>query len=148
MDLSYDKSLDSIPNYIVNTLNYRPPEVFLYQQSYNESVDIWGVGCIFGEMLKGEIPMFEGIKSTDVLNSIFNTLGMPENFDIFIYNAKYTERNELFFDDSMYIEEEFDDNVKVLENNDLLLSMLNLNPLERPNVSKCLDDDYFEELFE
>ncbi len=38
--LSYEKSLDSVPNYIVNTLNYRPPEVFLYQQSYNESVDI------------------------------------------------------------------------------------------------------------
>merc|ERR1719502_972409 len=35
----------------VITLNYRPPELLLGNSKYDLSVDIWSVGCIFGELL-------------------------------------------------------------------------------------------------
>jgi len=31
---------------------YRPPEVVLKAGSYDTSVDIWGFGCIFAELLE------------------------------------------------------------------------------------------------
>mmetsp|Transcript_19316 Transcript_19316/g.29623 ORF Transcript_19316/g.29623 Transcript_19316/m.29623 type:complete len:130 (+) Transcript_19316:157-546(+) len=35
----------------VCTRFYRPPEVILCQNSYNQAVDLWGAGCILGEMI-------------------------------------------------------------------------------------------------
>ncbi len=29
---------------------YRAPEVILNSRTYDERIDIWGIGCIFGEM--------------------------------------------------------------------------------------------------
>merc|ERR1712224_740394 len=31
---------------------YKPPESFLPREEYTEKVDIWSVGCIFGELLQ------------------------------------------------------------------------------------------------
>lgn len=36
----------------VTTRWYRAPEVILLEKSYNEAIDMWSVGCIFGELLK------------------------------------------------------------------------------------------------
>ena len=30
---------------------YRAPEVLLGSQEYNTAIDMWSVGCIFGELL-------------------------------------------------------------------------------------------------
>ena len=43
----------------VVTLWYRPPDVLLGSTNYTMSLDIWGVGCIFVEMLNG-YPCFPG----------------------------------------------------------------------------------------
>ena len=29
---------------------YRPPEIILNQTNYNNSIDIWSLGCVFSEM--------------------------------------------------------------------------------------------------
>lgn len=31
---------------------YRAPEIILLEKNYNEAIDMWSVGCIFGELLK------------------------------------------------------------------------------------------------
>merc|ERR1711934_1015869 len=36
----------------VVTLWYRPPELLLGVHTYGTAVDMWGVGCIFGELLQ------------------------------------------------------------------------------------------------
>lgn len=36
----------------VTTRWYRAPELILLEKGYNKPVDIWSVGCIFGELLK------------------------------------------------------------------------------------------------
>ena len=61
----------------VVTLWYRPPDVLLGSTNYNTSLDIWGVGCIFVEMLNG-YPCFPGVRDIyDQLDKIFRVVGTP-----------------------------------------------------------------------
>lgn len=61
----------------VVTLWYRPPDVLLGSTDYSTSLDMWGVGCIFVEMITG-MPTFPGIRDTyDQLDKIFKLLGTP-----------------------------------------------------------------------
>ena len=55
----------------VVTLWYRPPDVLLGSTEYSTSLDMWGVGCIFVEMITG-VPTFPGVRDTyDQLDKIF-----------------------------------------------------------------------------
>ncbi|XP_043089100.1 cyclin-dependent kinase 16-like, partial [Puntigrus tetrazona] len=60
----------------VVTLWYRPPDVLLGSTEYSTSIDIWGVGCIFYEMITGR-PLFPGSTVEDELHLIFRILGTP-----------------------------------------------------------------------
>jgi len=60
----------------VVTLWYRPPEVLMGHSNYSTPIDIWSVGCIFGEMNTGK-PMFPGKNAKDELVRIFKALGTP-----------------------------------------------------------------------
>uniref|UniRef100_A0A671P6Y4 Cyclin-dependent kinase 16-like n=1 Tax=Sinocyclocheilus anshuiensis TaxID=1608454 RepID=A0A671P6Y4_9TELE len=60
----------------VVTLWYRPPDVLLGSTDYSTSLDIWGVGCIFYEMITGR-PLFPGSTVKDELHLIFRILGTP-----------------------------------------------------------------------
>jgi len=31
---------------------YRPPEIILIEKQYGPAVDVWGIGCIFAELLQ------------------------------------------------------------------------------------------------
>ncbi|KAI0987846.1 hypothetical protein GJ496_011732 [Pomphorhynchus laevis] len=61
----------------VVTLWYRPPDVLQGSTCYSTSIDIWGVGCIFGEMLQGR-PMFPGT-TDDQLNLIHTYIDHRKN---------------------------------------------------------------------
>jgi len=60
----------------VVTLWYRPPDVLLGSTEYSTQIDMWGVGCIFFEMVSGR-PLFPGATVEDELHLIFRTLGTP-----------------------------------------------------------------------
>ncbi|CAG2162341.1 unnamed protein product [Oppiella nova] len=73
----------SIPSHTysheVVTLWYRPPDVLLGSRNYSTSLDIWGVGCIFLEMVCGA-PAFPGVRDPmDQLDKIWRILGTPSN---------------------------------------------------------------------
>ncbi|KAF9111614.1 serine/threonine protein kinase, CMGC, CDC2/CDK sub [Mortierella sp. AM989] len=55
---------------------YRPPELFLGQKKYGPAVDMWGIGCVFGEMLFGR-PVLQGNSDQDQLDKIFQLCGSP-----------------------------------------------------------------------
>ncbi|XP_052204551.1 cell division control protein 2 homolog [Diospyros lotus] len=60
----------------VGTPGYRAPELLLGSRQYSSAVDIWSVGCIFGEMvLCGSL--FTGETDFSQLLSIFSILGTP-----------------------------------------------------------------------
>lgn len=61
----------------VVTLWYRPPDVLLGSTDYTTTLDMWGVGCILGELVSG-VAMFPGQKdATDQLRKIWQVLGTP-----------------------------------------------------------------------
>lgn len=62
----------------VATRYYRAPEVVLAPTNYSKAIDMWSVGCIFGELLLGRV-MFKGKDYVDQLQKVFNVLGTPED---------------------------------------------------------------------
>jgi serine/threonine protein kinase len=59
------------------TCRYRAPELCgsLYG-SYTTAIDIWSLGCIFGEMLLGK-PLFPGRNCVEQIELITDLLGTP-----------------------------------------------------------------------
>jgi len=52
---------------------YRPPEVLL-NETYDKSLDIWSIGCIFAELIDRKV-LFQGKDPTDQLELILSVLG-------------------------------------------------------------------------
>jgi cell division cycle 2-like protein len=55
---------------IVVTLWYRAPELLLGVKEYSTPIDVWSVGCIFGELLTLDA-IFQGKFEADQINKIF-----------------------------------------------------------------------------
>jgi cyclin-dependent kinase 12/13 len=57
---------------------YRCPELLLGTRHYGPEIDIWSIGCVFGEMMDGEHkPLFAGNGDVNQLELIYQTLGTP-----------------------------------------------------------------------
>ena len=61
---------------VVVTRWYRPPELLLQLRNYTPAIDIWGVGCVFGEMFKKR-PILPGNSDLNQLHLIFDLMGSP-----------------------------------------------------------------------
>lgn len=78
---------DDLTEY-VQTRWYRAPEVMLSSQQYGESVDIWSVGCIMGELINRKV-LFKGTNYLTQLKLYCELLGAPKGEDLdFITNEK------------------------------------------------------------
>ncbi|XP_074646890.1 cyclin-dependent kinase 20-like [Tubulanus polymorphus] len=60
----------------VATRWYRAPELLYSARKYDEGVDLWAVGCIFGELLNNS-PLFPGETDIDQLGCVLRVLGTP-----------------------------------------------------------------------
>lgn len=60
----------------VATRWYRAPELLYGARKYTEGVDLWAVGCIFGELLNCS-PLFPGENDIDQLGIVIRKLGTP-----------------------------------------------------------------------
>ncbi|KAI5693213.1 hypothetical protein M8J75_011151 [Diaphorina citri] len=60
----------------VATRWYRAPEIMLNWMHYNQTVDIWSVGCIMAELITGRT-LFPGQDHIHQLNLIMEMLGTP-----------------------------------------------------------------------
>lgn len=69
---------------------YRAPELIFGATDYTTSIDIWSLGCVFGELLLGQ-PLFPGESGVDQLVEIIKVLGTPERKEIEAMNPNYTE---------------------------------------------------------
>ncbi|MCJ1310189.1 serine/threonine protein kinase, CMGC, CDC2/CDK sub [Agyrium rufum] len=61
---------------LVVTRWYRPPELLLQLRRYTTAIDMWGVGCVFGEMFKGG-PILAGTSDLNQIQMIFDLVGGP-----------------------------------------------------------------------
>ena len=61
----------------VVTLWYRSPELLLVTRQYGPEIDIWSVGCLFGEM-KARNAIFKGTSEAEQLEKIYRLCGTPQ----------------------------------------------------------------------
>jgi len=140
----YDKETENLTEYVV-TRWYRAPEVILNSSMYSKQIDVWGVGCIFAELL-GRAPLFPGEDYLDQVQRVIGVLGTPTTEDMhFISNPaarrfinKLPKREKVKFS-TLYPKA----NPVAL---DLLEKMLVFNPDKRWTVEQCLKHSYFRDL--
>jgi len=137
--------------YVV-TRYYRAPEVIL-GMGYKENVDIWSVGCIMGEMIRGGV-LFPGTDHIDQWNKIIEQLGTPSQE--FMRRLQPTVRNyvenrpryagysfERLFPDVLFPAESTDTNrLRASQARDLLSRMLVIDQEDRINVDEALMHPY------
>jgi len=137
--------------YVV-TRYYRAPEVIL-GMGYKENVDIWSVGCIMGEMIRGGV-LFPGTDHIDQWNKIIEQLGTPSQD--FMRRLQATVRNyvenrpryagysfERLFPDVLFPAESSEHNrLRASQARDLLCKMLVIDPDKRINVDEALMHPY------
>lgn len=61
---------------LVVTRWYRPPELLLQLRKYTPAIDMWGAGCVFGEMFKRK-PILTGQSDLHQATIIFELVGSP-----------------------------------------------------------------------
>ncbi|KAK2502469.1 hypothetical protein MC885_004747 [Smutsia gigantea] len=76
LDFGLARPADAEMTGYVVTRWYRAPEVILSWMHYNQTVDIWSVGCIMAEMLTGKT-LFKGKDYLDQLTQILKVTGVP-----------------------------------------------------------------------
>ncbi|XP_077079254.1 cyclin-dependent kinase 20 [Siphateles boraxobius] len=67
---------DRLYSHQVATRWYRAPELLYGARKYDEGVDLWAVGCIFGELLNNS-PLFPGENDIEQLCCVLRVLGTP-----------------------------------------------------------------------
>ncbi|KAH6572750.1 hypothetical protein BASA50_006875 [Batrachochytrium salamandrivorans] len=82
-DFGLARGISDVNSHLVNTeyvatRYYRAPEVVLSPKHYTKAIDLWSVGCIFGEMLTNRV-LFKGTDYIDQLQKIFEVLGTPQD---------------------------------------------------------------------
>ncbi|KAF2114929.1 kinase-like domain-containing protein [Lophiotrema nucula] len=61
---------------LVVTRWYRPPELLLQLRRYTPAIDLWGAGCVLGEMFKRK-PILAGSSDLNQAQIIFELVGSP-----------------------------------------------------------------------
>ena len=59
--------------------------MILGSRSYDQSVDIWSLGCIYAELLQG-VPLFKGNNEIDQISRILKLLGSPNDKNWSLFN--------------------------------------------------------------
>lgn len=128
----------------VITLWYRAPEVLLGSAQYTEAVDMWSVGCIFGELLRHE-PLFPGQSEVAMASLITKLLGSPSE-RIWPGFEQLPAARQLKLPDQPYNQVDKEFPRLSLAGIDLLNRMLTYDPEKRISAESALRHDYFRQL--
>ncbi|KAJ3184828.1 Cyclin-dependent kinase 10 [Gaertneriomyces sp. JEL0708] len=129
------------PNVV--TLWYRAPELLFGEKEYTTAIDMWAVGCIFGELLLGR-PLLPGKEERQQIDLICRLLGTP-NSRIWPGFDKLPYVKTIKLPQSQY------DNVDARFTGyrycvrQLLKALLTYHPPSRIDVHKALRHAYFRE---
>ena len=160
-----------LTNHIV-TRWYRPPEVILLEKVYTTAIDIWGVGCVFAEllgMIKENQPTITkrsalfpgnscyplspsqrdkaGATPQDQLRIILNVFGSPNDSDLSFLNNKLTENyvkemSSINSNTSLRSKFPVADDITL----DLLQKLLTFSPYYRISAKEPLTHPYFNKV--
>ncbi|MBA0799509.1 hypothetical protein Gohar_010021 [Gossypium harknessii] len=124
----------------VVTLWYRPPELLMGSTSYEVSVDLWSVGCVFAEVLMGK-PILKGRTEVEQLHKIFKLCGSPPDD----YWKKLKLPHSTMFKPQHPYESCLQQRCKDIPSTalDLLEILLSVEPHKRGTASSSLMSEYF-----
>ena len=126
---------------------YRAPELIVGCCIYTTKIDIWGLGCVMGEMYMGK-PVFQGQEPMLQLREITKLLGPPSEDFIFTSNPQY---NGPMYSHKIY-SSTIDVRFKKVFGNaspegiDLLMKVLVYSPTERYSPSQIMAHSFFDEI--
>ncbi|XP_055379207.1 cyclin-dependent kinase-like 4 isoform X1 [Condylostylus longicornis] len=148
-DFGFARMLSPGENYTdyVATRWYRAPELLVGDTQYGTPVDVWAIGCVFAELVRGQA-LWPGRSDVDQLFLIRKTLGdlLPRHIQIF-------GQNEYFKGITLPVPptlETLEDKMpaKALQNPltiDFLKKCLDKDPTKRWTCEKLLKHSYFED---
>ena len=121
---------------------YRAPELIFGCTYYTTAIDIWSIGCVIGEFIKGR-PLFAGETGIDQLIEIIKLLGTPtknqmKNMNSFFDGYKFPHVKVKTWEQS------FD--VCDAQTIDFLKQLINYSPQERITAIEALAHPWFDEL--
>uniref|UniRef100_A0A3P8QAQ8 Stress-activated protein kinase JNK n=1 Tax=Astatotilapia calliptera TaxID=8154 RepID=A0A3P8QAQ8_ASTCA len=136
--------------YVV-TRYYRAPEVIL-GMGYQANVDVWSVGCIMAEMVRGSV-LFPGTDHIDQWNKVIEQLGTPSQEFLMKLNQSvrtYVENRpryagysfEKLFPDVLFPADSEHNKLKASQARDLLSKMLVIDASKRISVDEALQHPY------
>ncbi|KAI3809636.1 hypothetical protein L1987_19232 [Smallanthus sonchifolius] len=130
----------------VATRWYRAPELCgSFYSKYTPAVDIWGIGCIFAEVLTGK-PLFPGKSVVHQLELITDLLGTPSLDTI---SRVRNDKARKYLTD-MRKKKPVSFSEKFLDVDPLALKLLQrllaFDPKDRPTAEQALADPYFKGL--
>ena len=131
----------------ISTRWYRSPECLLTDGYYNYKMDIWGLGCVFFEILT-LVPLFPGDDEIDEVNKINSILGSPseELFEKFVQNSSHRNQFNFEFQKGTGIQRYLTHVSSATC--DLISKMLTYDPDKRPTAKQCLNHKCFNDLVE
>nr|AAN31641.3 p38 mitogen activated protein kinase [Biomphalaria glabrata] len=144
LDFGLARHTDEEMTGYVATRWYRAPEIMLNWMHYNQTVDIWSVGCIMAEMLCGK-PLFPGSDHIDQLTRILSLVGTPSEELM----EEIKSNDAKLFIKSLPVMQHKD--FKVVFSGasplaiDLMEKMLDLNTKTRLNATQALAHEYLKQ---
>ena len=130
---------------IVVTLWYRAPELLLGIKEYSTFIDVWSIGCIFGEFLLMN-PLFPGKSDIDELNRIFKLLGTPSERIWPGYNELPAVQKMKFVEFPVsQLRNKFSGDILSNKGLNLLKQFLTYDPKQRITCEGALKHPYFDE---
>lgn len=126
---------------------YRAPELIVGCCLYTTKIDIWGLGCVMGEMYMGK-PVFQGQEPMLQLREISKLLGPPSEEFIYESNPNYhgpMYSNKLFSTDLDTRYENVFANAQK-DALDLLMKILVYEPNGRLSPMEIMSDSYFDNI--
>eukprot|EP00917_Polyrhabdina_sp_WS-2016_P021803 GHVP01047183.1.p1 GENE.GHVP01047183.1~~GHVP01047183.1.p1 ORF type:complete len:358 (-),score=48.84 GHVP01047183.1:2063-3136(-) len=124
---------------------YRAPELILGLDNYGCYVDVWSIGCVFGEILRNKA-LFVGETSIDQMQEIINILGSPTPADVAAMNPKCKVKFPITRERNL---RDLFDSLRVPDSAvDLLDKLLKYQPQERLHPLEVLAHPFFEEILD